>query len=522
MSKIIGIDLGTTNSCVAFYERGRADIIESAERERKTPTVVGQRDDGDIVTGAPARWQAQTNPEFTFGALKRILGRRIDDPVTVAHGQTVAYRLEAGPDGMAWVRTRAGLKSPAELLAHVLRKLRAAAGARFGAVVNECVLTVPAHFTPAQKAAAVDAVRQSGLAPVRLLHEPTAAAVAYGLSGGPDRTLAVFDFGGGTFDVSILRVRGREFKVLAVDGDPFLGGEDYDRRLVMHVADQFLVTHELDLRADKFQLQRLRDECEKAKIRLSAQQSYEMQLAYVAQRNNAKLDLVMTITQADLEAMTADLTLRVLAPCERAFEAANIRPHQIDDVVLVGGMTAMPAIAGAVRAIFGREPRQDVPPEEVVAIGAAMRAAAASGDIRSLNLREAVAHALGVETGDGGFQPIIRAGLKLPVRRRATFHPHAPGQTAAAVRIHEGDLEHAADNRPLGALILPDLTAGAADAAPLVEVTFELDTNGLLTATARCLPDGEPSIAQVHVDTGLPPGAMDDLNSVDEPEDEAA
>jgi molecular chaperone DnaK len=510
MARILGIDLGTTNSVAAVYVSGQARLIESAERGRSTPTVIGEPEAGALVVGAPARWQAQTNPQFTFAALKRILGRRFDDPLVAQHVGSVPYQIEESPDGWAWVRTRKGLKSPQEILANVLRKMKAAAQAHFGDQVGHCVLTVPAHFTQVQKAAAEEVATLAGFQVLRLLSEPTAAAIAYGFErAASDRTIAVFDFGGGTFDVSILQITGRDYEVLATDGEPFLGGEDFDRRVVNMVADRFDQAHGVDLRRDRVQLQRLRDEAEKAKIQLSSVERFDVLLPWVAinPTTQRQLDLVDVITRADLGKLTADLVEKARAPCERALRAAKLDVRDLDDVVLVGGMTAMPAIQQLVVDVFGRDPRRDVPPEEVVAIGAAIRAAALQGEIRSVTVAEPLAHTLGVEDGAGDLVPILKARTPTPARRTVRFATAEDGQTACAIRLFEGDRAAAADNRALGYLVLQGLPPAAAGVQE-VEVEFELDPEGVLTAAARARGCDAGVSGAVNIATGLAPDAL--------------
>jgi molecular chaperone DnaK len=455
MARILGIDLGTTNSCVAVFESGAARVIDSAEGEPTTPSAVGEDAAGKLYVGAPARWQAQTNPEFTFTGLKRLLGRSFTDPVVGEQMEAIPYVIEEGPNGEAWVRTRQGLVAPQQILAHVLRKLKAAAEAHFGDVVGHCVLTVPAHFGQAQRAAAQEAATQAGLEVLRLMPEPSAAALAYGFQKA-SRTFAVFDFGGGTFDVAVLRAGGGDFEVLSTAGNPFLGGEDFDRRILAHLADRFRAQHGIELRQDRAQLQRLRDEAEKAKIRLSSIESYTVMLPYCAvhAETGRKLDLVDEVTRAQLEELTADLVALVKAPCEEALARARLDARDLDDVVLVGGMTAMPAIRQAVVEIFGREPRKDVNPEQVVAIGAAIRAAALSGEVRKVNIAEPLAHSIGVEDGDGALAILLKARTVTPTRKAMKFTTRDDGQTAVAVPLFEGELPTAADNRSLGVLLL--------------------------------------------------------------------
>lgn len=504
MPHIIGIDLGTTNSCAAVWDR-RPLVIESAERERTTPSVVGEESDGSLVVGAPARWQAQTNPEFTYSALKRLLGRRFEDPLVGQQLELAPYIIEASPDGWAWVRTRQGLKSPQEILAHVLRKMKGEAEARFkGGVIGHAVLCVPAHFDTAQREAAKQAAGMAGLEVMRLLPEPTAAALAYGFDRGPGRTIAIFDFGGGTFDVTIMRMEGADFQVLAMDGDPFLGGEDFDRRILLRVFERFEAQHGIDLRRDRVQLQRLRDEAEKTKIKLSSVQRWDILAPFAAldPATGRQLDLVDQMDRDEMETLCADLIERARAPCMRVLKQARLDARDLDDVVLVGGMTAMPALRNLVREVFGREPRQDVPPEEAVATGAAILAATLEGQLRSVNYSQPTERALGVEDGEGAMAVIVKAKTPTPVRQKAKFTTVRDNQERVAVRLREGDLERADDCRDLGLLVL-DGIAPAAAGEPTIEVVFDIDNDQVMSVSATDTDTGQAVAAGVHVQTGL-------------------
>jgi molecular chaperone DnaK len=506
MAVILGVDLGTTNSVKAVYERGAPKVIASGDDQRSptTPTVIAQTEGGGVIVGGPARWQAQTNPEFTFSSLKRILGRQFEEPIVAAQAAWAPYKLAPAPEGQAWVRGRDGLQSPEALLALVLRKLKSEAEAHFGRPIGDCVLTAPAHFGVAQKAALTAAAEQAGLRVRRLLPEPSAAALAYGYDRGANKTIAVFDFGGGTFDVSILRVKGARFDILATAGDPFLGGDDVDRRIAERLHGNFERATGRSLAGDAFQLQRLRDEAEKAKIALSAMDSYTAAIPFVAMDLDARrqIDLVDTLTRADLESMVADLIERCRAPCLEALEKARLDPRDLDEVVLVGGMTAMPAIRTLVKDVFGREPRKDVPPEQVVAMGAALYAAALQGEISSLSLSEPLQHSLGLEDAQGRFVAILKAGTMQPARRAVRFTTSQDDQSMVAVRLYDGDLAAARDNRALGVIIL-DGIAPAPAGQPVIEVEFDLDGDGVLTAHAKDLASEALVSAQVHVATGL-------------------
>lgn len=516
MAIILGVDLGTTNSVQAVYERGEPRVILSGDDQRSpvTPTVVAQTEGGQTIVGAPARWQAQTNARYTFSSLKRILGRRFEEAIVATQAAYAPYELAPGPEGQAWVRGRDGLVSPESLLALVLRKLKAEAEARFGRAVGDCVLTAPAHFGVAQKAALTAAAEAAGLRVRRLLPEPSAAALAYGYDRGANKTIAVFDFGGGTFDVSILRVKGARFDVLATAGDPFLGGDDVDRRIAERLHGDFEREHGRSLAGDAFQLQRLRDEAERAKIQLSAVESYTAAIPFVAMDLDARrqIDLVSTLTRADLEEMTADLIERCREPCITALRKAKLDARDLDEVVLVGGMTAMPAVRAVVREVFGREPRKDVPPEQVVAMGAALYAAALQGEVASLSLSEPLQHSLGLEDHAGKLVPILKVGTPTPARRAVRFTTSQDEQTAVAVRLYDGDLAMARDNRALGMLILDGIAPAPAGHA-VIEVEFDLDDEGVLTASAKDIATEALVSAQVHVATGLDAASMEALRT---------
>jgi molecular chaperone DnaK len=515
MTITIGIDLGTTNSCVAAYGRQRApEVIPSIEREPTTPTVVAYTPSG-IIAGSPARWQEKTNPENTFPALKRILGRSFDEEIVQRQINTVGYVIEEGPDGEAWVRTREGLKSPAEILSHVLFKLRqTATNYAGGEQVTQCVLTTPAHWLPRQEAALRDAARQAGLE-VRLMPaEPRAAAIKYGLERGADKTIAVYDFGGGTFDVSILRVRGRKFSTLATDGDQFLGGEDFDYRIVEWASERFREEHEIELAHNRYAVQRLKEEAEVAKKRLSSAPSYLFSVGSLASGAGGQIDFSVELTQSDLEDMCKDLIERTVEPCERALRKAKLDARDIDDVIMVGGMTAMPRIQQLVLEIFRRQPRADENPDTVVALGAAIQAAALRGQIKSVNFGEKLRSSIGIELGNGQFLPLIKRDSAIPKRTSVTLSTSEDDQTHAAVRFYEGDLTVATDNRHLMTIVVDNIPTGAAGEA---QVRVDLDVDQDLMLTMGVSQDGgEAQTTRVHLITGMSDEDLDVLSADDD------
>ena len=504
MSKIIGIDLGTTNSCVAVMEGGQAKVIENAEGARTTPSVVAFTESGERLIGMPARRQAVTNPDFTFYAIKRLIGRTYDDPTAQKDKEMSPFAIVKGPTGDAWVKGRDKDYAPQEISAFILTKMKETAEAYLGSKVTQAVITVPAYFNDAQRQATKDAGKIAGLEVLRIINEPTAAALAYGLDKGGNKTIAVYDLGGGTFDVSLLEIGDGVFEVLSTNGDTFLGGEDFDIRIVDFIAEEFKKQHGIDLRSDKLTLSRLKDEAEKAKKELSSASQYEVNLPFITQDPNTKMPLHLNIklTRAKLESIVEDLVQRTIEPCRKALKDASKSPTDIDEVVLVGGMTRMPAVQEAVKKFFGREPHKGVNPDEVVAIGAAIQGGVLQGDVKDVVLLDVTPLSLGIETLGGIFTRLIERNTTIPTKKSQVFSTAEDNQPAVTIKVAQGEREMAADNKLLGQFNLEGI-APAPRGLPQIEVTFDIDANGIVSVSAKDKATGKEQQITIQADGGL-------------------